>query len=125
MATKEFMRMQTRILALMSREEHAQDIFLFLRMGRFGGSALLVKKSRFQPEVRIVSAMVEPIKDCVWIDKVLDSLGLGEEYRKGSVKVHSSIDSTAITPLVVYEENQAAIAWSSNPVLSQKMRHVG
>ena len=34
------------------------------------------------------------------------------------------IDSTAITPLVVYEDNQAAIAWSSNPVLSQKMRHV-
>jgi len=83
-----------------------------------------VPLSTCEAEVRIVSAMVEPIKDCVWIDKVLDSLGLGEEYRKGSVKVHSSIDSTATTPLVVYEDNQAAIAWSSNPVLSQKMRHV-
>ena len=82
-----------------------------------------VPLSTCEAEVRIVSAMVEPIKDCICIDKVFDSLGLGEEYRKGSVKVHSSIDSTAITPLVVYD-NQAAIAWSSNPVLSQKMRHV-
>ena len=65
-------------------------------------------------------AMVEPIKDCVWIDKVLDSLGSGEEYRKGSVQVHSSIDSAAFTPLVVYEDNQAAIAWSSNPVFESE-----
>jgi len=45
-ATREFVRMQTPILALMSREEHAQDMFLYLLMGRFGGSVLLVKRFR-------------------------------------------------------------------------------
>ena len=80
--------------------------------------------STCEAEVRAVSAMLEPVKHCIWIDRVLNSLGLGEEYTSGSVQISSSIDSSVISPMTVYEDNQAAIAWTSNPVMSKKMKHV-
>jgi len=83
-----------------------------------------VPLSTCEAEVRVVSAMLEPIKTSIWINRVLESIGLGESYTKGVVQIHSSIDGEAITPFTVYEDNKAAIAWSSNSVLSQKMRHV-
>ena len=33
-----------------------------------------------EAEVRVVAAMLELVKHCIWIDRVLHSLGLGEEY---------------------------------------------
>ena len=78
------MRMQTPTSVLTSREEHVQDMSLYSLMVLLGGNALFSKEvppSTCEAEVRIVSAMVETIKVCVWIDKVLDSLGLGENYR--------------------------------------------
>ena len=60
----------------------------------------------------------------IWIDKVLESLGLGEQYVEGVVEIKSTIDATPLTPMEIMEDNQAVIAWSSNPVLSQRMRHV-
>jgi len=83
-----------------------------------------VPLSTCEAEVRVVSAMLEPIKTSIWINRVLESIGLGESYTKGVVQIHSSIDGEVITPFTVYEDNKAAIAWSSNSVLSQKMRHV-
>jgi len=80
--------------------------------------------STCEAEVRAVSAMLEPVKHCIWIDRVLNSLGLGEEYTSGSVQISSSIDSSVISPMTVYEDNQAAIAWTSNPIMSKKMKHV-
>ena len=74
--------------------------------------------------MRAVSAMLEPTNTAIWIDKVLESLGLGEQYVEGVVEIKSSIDATPLTPMDIMEDNQAAIAWSSNPVLSQRMRHV-
>lgn len=68
--------------------------------------------------------MLEPVKTCIWINRVLESLGLGEEYTNGSVHISSSIDKTAISPLTTYDDNQAAIARASNPVRSKKMKHV-
>ena len=63
--------------------------------------------------------MLEPIKTSIWINRVLD-----KSYTAGVVQIHSSIDAEVVTPLTVYEDNKAAIAWTSNSVLSQKMRHV-
>ena len=80
--------------------------------------------STCEAEVKVVAAMLEPIKTSIWINRVLESMGLGESYTKGVVQIHSSIDGEVITPFTVYEDNKAAIAWSSNSVLSQKMRHV-
>jgi hypothetical protein len=40
------------------------------------------------------------------------------------VEIKSSFDATPLMPMDIMEDNQAAIAWSSNPVLSQRMRHV-
>ena len=68
--------------------------------------------------------MLEPIKTSIWINRVLESIGLGESYAKGVVQIHCSISGEVITPFTVYEDNKAAIAWSSNSVLSQEMRHV-
>ena len=64
--------------------------------------------------------MLEPVKHCIWINRVLHSLGLGEEYTSGSVQISSSVDSTVISPMKAYEDNQAAIAWTSNPIMSKK-----
>ena len=72
----------------------------------------------------VVAAMFEPIKTSIWINRVLESMALGETYTKGIVQIYSSIDSGVITPFTVFEDNKAAIVWSSNSVLSQKMRHV-
>ena len=33
------------------------------------------------------------MKHCIWIDRVLNSLSLGEEYTSGSVQISSSIDT--------------------------------
>ena len=49
---------------------------------------------------------------------------LGDSYIKGVVQIHSSIDAEVITLFTIYEDNKAAIARSSNSVLSQKRRHV-
>ena len=40
------------------------------------------------------------------------------------MEIKSSFDATPLMPMDIMEDNQAAIAWSSNPVLSQRMRHV-
>ena len=37
--------------------------------------------------------MLEPVKHCIWIDLVLHSLGLGDDYTSGSVQISSSIDT--------------------------------
>ena len=74
--------------------------------------------------MRAVSAMLEPTNTAIWIDKVSESLGLGEQYVEGVVEIKSTIDASPLTPMDIMEDNQAAIAWSSNPVLSQRMRHV-
>ena len=71
-----------------------------------------VPLSTCEAEVRVVSAMLAPIKTSIWINRVLESIGLGESYTKGAVQIHSSIDGEAITPFTVYEDNKAAIAWS-------------
>ena len=53
-----------------------------------------------------------------------ESLGLGEQYVEGVVEIKSTIDASPLTPMDIMADNQATIAWSSNPVLSQCMRHV-
>ena len=80
--------------------------------------------STCEAEVRVVSAMLEPIKTSIWINRVLESMSLDKSYTAGVVQMHSSIDAEVVTPLTVYEDNKAAIAWTSNSVLSQKIRHV-
>lgn len=50
--------------------------------------------SACEAEVRVVAAMLETVKHCIWIDRVLVSLGLGEEYTRGSVQISRSIDKT-------------------------------
>ena len=84
----------------------------------------MIPLSTCEAEVRVVVAMLEPIKTSIWINRALESMSLGESYTKGAVQIHSSIDAKVITLFTVYEDDKAAIAWSSNGVLSQKMRHV-
>ena len=49
--------------------------------------------------------MLEPVKHCIWTDKVLQSLRLGEECISGSAQISSSVDSIVISPMKVYEDN--------------------
>ena len=63
--------------------------------------------STCEAEVRAVSAMLKPTNTAIWIDKVLECLGLGEQYVEGVVEIKSSIDVTPLTPMDIMEDNQA------------------
>jgi len=58
-----------------------------------------VALSTCEAEVRAVSAMLEPTNTAIWIDKVLESLGLGEQYVEGVVEIKSTIDASPLTPM--------------------------
>ena len=58
-----------------------------------------VALSTCEAEVRAVSAMLEPTNTAIWIDKVLESLGLGEQYVEGVVEIKSTIDTSPLTPM--------------------------
>ena len=57
----------------------------YWRTAQFTGSAFLAKKYPCEAEVRVVAAMLEPIKTSIWINRVLESMTLGEIYTKGTI----------------------------------------
>ena len=94
--------MRIQILVQMNQERRVQVLFFVLANGPVKWKCSFSQEiplSTCEAEVRAVSAMLEPVKHCIWIDRVLHSLGLGEDYISGAVQISSSIDSSVISPI--------------------------
>ena len=70
--------------------------------------------STCEAEIRAVHAMKEAIKQIMWYNKVCSEIGLPL----------APLNERQVTTLHVHEDNQAAIAFSRNPVRHSTMKHL-
>ena len=77
--------------------------------------------SSCESEIRAIAAALPAIKSALYVRKILQETveaGLLEE------SVVEDMDMQLAMPIVILEDNKAAIDWSNKPTSTQRMRHV-
>jgi len=77
--------------------------------------------SSCESEIRAIAAALPAIKSALYVKKILQETveaGLIEE------SVVEDMDMQLSMPMVILEDNKAAIDWSNKPTSTQRMRHV-
>ena len=77
--------------------------------------------SSCESEIRAIAAALPAIKSALYVRKILQETveaGLLEE------SVVEDMDMQLSMPMVILEDNKAAIDWSNKPTSTQRMRHV-
>ena len=77
--------------------------------------------SSCESEIRAIAAALPAIKSALYVKKILQETveaGLIEE------SVVQNMDLQLAMPMVILEDNKAAIDWSNKPTSTQRMRHV-
>jgi hypothetical protein len=111
-----------------SRRSIAGYIF-FLAGGPISWQAKLMGEvciSTAESEIRAIDSAYNPIREAAWLIKVLEELGhkmLGPQ-RFDQIKLRTNSDFSNLKPVVVFEDNQAAIKYASNPTSHTLMKHL-
>ena len=80
----------------------------------------VIPLSSCESEILSVHAAFRACQQAVFLKKFLESIGVPTH----EVQVCSTKKSQLLEPVIVYEDNKAAISWSQNPVSMTRMKHI-
>ena len=86
----------------------------------------VVSLSTAESEVRAIDAAFPAIREAAWLTKVLEELGHpllgGEPF--DMVRLKTTVDFSNLSPVIIFEDNQACIQYASNPTQHSLMKHL-
>ena len=77
-----------------------------------------VSLSTCEAEIRAINAAFEAIRETCWLIKVFEELdnALLRKTKFNKIELHTNDNFTRKLPMVIVEDNQAAIAYASYPI---------
>lgn len=85
-----------------------------------------ISLSTCEAEIRAINAAFEAIREACWLIKVLEEMGhaiLGIA-KFDEIELRTNESFAGKSPMVIFEDNQAAIAYSNNPTRHTLMKHM-